>query len=418
MNQKIEIRVEGIKEESENNPGPIIIDTFPLSPVSFPLIGIGQSTRPDPITSGEIEILKNLNFSHYRTDLYLFNHDWKKEASRACYESKMLGFKNEFALFFDNRDAKDAKEFIDWANVEKPEISVILLFHTSEKTTPEWLSEKIIPELRKALPSIKICIGTNANFAQINRNPPDSDNNDLISYAIHPQEHASDNLTLVENLIGQKYTIETAHSFTGDKGLWVSPVNIQRRFNANSENYEIKCTEEMIPPQVDSRMMSLFGACWAAGSLKYILESGIKGVTFFETVGERGIIQGDLPTRWPGFFPAMQGMIFPLFHVFRFILNNQKCEIIKSKSSDNLKVDSLVLREENGTKIVLINFTDQPQIVLMSEISMDYKMKQLNFESFPEAVTDINWYDNTHEINVAPGSEIVLNPFSINFIER
>ena len=48
-----------------------------------------------------------------------------------------------------------------------------------------------------------------------------------------------------------------------------------------------------VPPQVDSRQMSLFGACWTAGSLKFLCESVTDSITYYETVGERGIIQGD-----------------------------------------------------------------------------------------------------------------------------
>ena len=63
--------------------------------------------------------------------------------------------------------------------------------------------------------------------------------------------------------------------------------------------------------------MSLFGACWAAGSLKYLSEAGVKGITYFETKGERGIIQGDHPSRWPDKFKSTPGMIFPYIPSFQ-----------------------------------------------------------------------------------------------------
>ena len=91
----------------------------------------------------------------------------------------------------------------------------------------------------EANPDVKIVTGTNANFAQLNRNRPGETGNDSVCYSIHPQEHASDNLTLAENLEAQKYSIRSAQRFSGRKGIFISPVNIQRRFNANKTYIEI-----------------------------------------------------------------------------------------------------------------------------------------------------------------------------------
>ena len=127
--------------------------------------------------------------------------------------------------------------------------------------------------------------------------------------------------------------LKVARKFPGGKEVWISPVNIQRRFNANAGYYEQDYEGDNCPPQVDSRMMSLLGAGWTVGSLKYLIENGVKGITFFETLGERGIMQGDKPSRWPENFPSVEGMIFPVWFVFAFLLQNKSSRVIKSEST-------------------------------------------------------------------------------------
>ncbi len=205
--------------------------------------------------------------------------------------------------------------------------------------------------------------------------------------------------------------------FANGKEIWISPVNIQRRFNANIENYEHPSTGVEIPAQVDSRLMSLFGACWTVGSLKYLSEAGIKGVTFFETVGERGIIQGDLSSCWPDEFQSAKGMIFPVYFVLEYLLKNKSLKVIKSVCSYPLKVDSLILSDGKHIKLILTNYTSLRQQVSIEGCSGGFTIKQLCSETFAYAVSDINWSEYTHPATVAAGEHLLLRPFSVSFVD-
>ena len=215
-------------------------------------------------------------------------------------------------------------------------VSVISLFHKTEAATPDWLTDYVAPRLKQTLPQVRIACGTNANFAQLNGHFPSSGFIDQICYSVHPQEHASDNSTLVENLRAQSDSVLSARHYSGGKDILVSPVNIQRRFNANIENFETVKHHDSMPSQVDTRQMSLFCAGWTAGSLKYLGEAGVKGVTYFETAGERGIFQGDFNSRWPEEFKSVSGMIFPVYHLFHFLLKDKSFRIISSGSDHPL----------------------------------------------------------------------------------
>lgn len=417
LSQKIFFRAESNYHIASNDFDRIKISIDRMKSVPFPALGIGQSSRLNPITLDEIDLIRKIKFDHYRADIFLFSEHWKSQAERAFRESSLLGFRIELALFVDDNYSEQIHKLIDFTISEINNIAVFILYHKTAKVIPDQLLEQIIPPLNEAFPQADVCCGTNANFAQLNRNRPESLIYDSISYSIHPQEHASDNLTLVENLQAQAYTVQSALRFNGNKKIRISPLNIQRRFNANSTNFEIISKDTSVPPQVDSRLMSLFGGLWLTGSIKYLGESGASSVTLLETVGERGIVQGDYDSRWPADFQSVKGMIFPVYTVLKYILLNKQFKILQSKSSHPLKVDSFAFYNGNVLKIVLLNFTSVQQQIFLEPVLKEASIRILNDQTYPEAVSDDDWLDKAEIKKVQDAGQLSLDPFSITFIE-
>ncbi len=418
ISQKIELKVSAGDISENVEQGQISISINPERIHPFPMIGIGRSTRPAPLTQGEISIMKRIRFDHYRIDIYLFGNDWKAQLEIGLSEAASLGYKTELALFFDENFEIQIQEFLKLISELSVDIALVLLFHKAFLSTPTVLIDRIAPLLKGALPGALIGCGTNANFAQLNRDRPEAANGDYICYSIHPQEHASDNMTLVENLQAQRDSVESAMSFSNKKEIWVSPVNIQRRFNANTSTFEPFSEGTDLPPQVDSRLMSLFGGCWTAGSLKHLIDGGIRGVTYFETVGERGIIQGDFNSRWPDDFHACRGMVFPGFFVFKYILENKSSGIVQCTSSHPLNVDALVITDGVKLKMVLLNFTDRPQNATIKDFNGGLVKKTLNEKTYIDAVSDPGWLEKAESTIIPSDGTILLEPFSISFIEE
>jgi D-apionolactonase len=414
--QKIILKIQSDNSEIPAVPKSKSIKVFPDIKVPIPGIGIGRTTRPMPLTDHEASVIRDAGFTHYRADIYLFRENWETEASLAAGEALQLNCPPELALFFDDDFSAQADRFTAWASSKKCPIAVVLLFHKDHNHTPETLLKQLLPILRNALPGTQIGTGTNANFAQVNRNRPGSADPDLICWSVHPQEHANDNLTLTENIGGQAYTVVTARSFSSAKA-WVSPVNLARRFNPNVENFESPAEKESgFPPQADSRIMSLFGACWTAGSLKQLSESGAAGITYYETAGERGIIQGDFPSRWPEEFPAEKGMIFPLYHVFRFILNSKSYNVLKCTSDDPLSTDALVLSDGENARFILVNFSESDQVTAIEGLQGKFTLRQLNEDTFPDAASDPLWLNKAPQKKII-GKRLRLPKYSVSFGE-
>jgi hypothetical protein len=418
INQSIFLKIEGETTEEANPDEPIKITLLPGARFNIPPVGFSRSSSNIKLSPSETIILKKVRFHNYRVELHLSEQNWKRFAAEAVGEANSLKCKIEFVLLLDDDFRKQIRSFLEWAETGVVSISTILLLHRTHPVTPDEMAREVIPLIRKSDSGIKIGTGTNANFVQLNRNRPTDHDSDFVCYSIHPQEHASDNSTLVENLEAQAHTIGSVKSFSPGKKIIVSPVTIQRRFNANKVYYETPSEANQMPPQVDTRIMSLFGAGWAAGSLKNLVASGVESITYFETTGERGIIQGDQPSRWPNGFRSMPGMVFPVYHLFKFVLGSRSFQIYNSISSDPLRAESIVMSDGKSFKIVLANFTGVVQSVYAEVLIGQFRVKEMNEYTFHEVVSDSEWLEDSWEVRKFDEKIVSLNPFSVIFISN
>jgi D-apionolactonase len=417
IRQRIEFRVENLHHDISSEDESVNITLYPGKFMKYPMIGIARTTRIKPLTDTELRILRSLRFDHYRVNVHLFEDDWQIAAGQAIVEAAGLAAKVEFALFFDSNFEVQIRDFMEWFNLKRPVTYCFLIFHRSYPATPGEIGDKVIPVIRKEAPWIKIGIGTNANFAELNRNRPAADEADLECFSIQPQEHASDNQTLVENLKAQEYVVKSAARFSEGRGIWISPVNIRRRFNANNTLIEEPFNGSGCTPPADARIMSLFGACWTAISLKYLCENEIAGVTFFETVGEKGLMQGENISRLPREFTSYRGMIFPVYFIFKYLQKYRSFWVIRSVSSQPLVADSFSLSDGKQVRIILTNFTRHPQCIRISGCKGMLRMRKLNTDNFAEAASNHNWAGDNNEKVSRSGEPLSLEPFSISFVD-
>jgi D-apionolactonase len=327
----------------------------------LPDIGVGSSSRPQPVNSNESGILKSIPFSHIRGELHLFSKQLATEYTRLFAESTNADLPAEICLVFGNNPQAELAEFLMLYRQQPIPVKRFIIFSGNDKVAANSLLLMVIPGIRREFPGIPAGTGTNCNFAQLNRSRPDFKDIDFVTFAVHPQEHSSDERTMVENVAAQQYVIESALKSDIQKPVIVSPVTLQRRFNANLDNFELPAEGNIMPIGVDCRQMSLFGSAWTVGSLKYLLDSGVTSLTYFETVGERGLFMGEYGSRWPEEFAADQGMIFPVFHLFRILLNNGRFRVPGSYSTNSLVIDGFTVAGESTGLAFISNMTRQKQ---------------------------------------------------------
>jgi len=382
--QRIEFSLQGENPAKGKKDEKVVFTVGEKTTGGLPDIGVGMSSRSQPLTGPESDILRIIHFTHIRGELHLFNNQIEKQYAVLSGESVKLALPLEICLIFGDDPQAELAKFLLLYHRNRIPVKRIIVFSGNAKVTSNSLLSTVMPVIRRSFPGISAGAGTNSNFAQINRSRPDYKDIDFITFAIHPQEHASDERTLMENTAAQQFAVQCAAKFELRKPVIVSPVTIQRRFNANRNNYEVLTEGEELPLGVDPRQMSLSGAAWTVGSLKYLLESKLSSITYYETVGERGLFMGDHGSRWPGQFIAGKGMIFPVFHVFRMLLRKGSYRVTRSYSTNPLVVDGFAVADEQSGMIFLSNMTMHRQKVMLEgtkEYNMIMKMNAQNFDA-------------------------------------
>jgi hypothetical protein len=124
--------------------------------------------------------------------------------------------------------------------------------------------------------------------------------------------------------------------------------------------------------------MSLFGAAWTLGSLKYLCESGTHSVTYYETTGWRGVIERDTGSPLPTKFQSLPGQVFPLYHVLADAGEFAGGKVIPSCSADVREVVSLTLCKGRNRRTLLGNLTRQRLSVGVQGLPSRVRMKILD----------------------------------------
>lgn len=345
---------------------------------ALPRFGLGIASHGQALSSAEIERLRALNLDHLRVDLKLAQPNAAALLQQATVEAQALDVKLHAALHLTDAAAEELTTFTQVLQTVKPPVSTWLIFHEREKTTSERWVQLARSVLAGYEPAAPIGAGTNVYFTELNRSRPPVQALDVVAYSFNPQVHAFDNNSLVETLAAQAATVHSARQFCEDLPLLISPVTLQPRFNPNATGPEPTPRPGELPPQVDPRQMSLFGAGWTLGSIKYLAENGVASVTYYETTGWRGVMETASGSSVPEKFRSIPGAVFPLYHVLADVGEFRGGEVLPTLSSDTLRVVGLALRNGGRTMVCLANFTNQPQTVTVADLAAEVQIRTLD----------------------------------------
>ncbi|MDF9796560.1 hypothetical protein OKW21_001823 [Catalinimonas alkaloidigena] len=380
----------------------------------LPQIGIGQSSEIKALTDKDIAYFNELNLSHYRVDLHLSQADLEKNWLRALNESRQLNLPLALALYFKKNTVRELGELKDFTEDHKPAVKQLLVFSEDHKSSPSSMLEQVLPDLRDMFPEAQIGAGTDCFFTELNRERVNPEGLDFLTYSINPQVHQFDNQSLVETLQAQSYTVESARQFAGGLPIHISPISLKMRFNPNATGPEPESPEGELPLQADNRQMSLFAAGWTIGSIKYLTESRVSAVTYYETLGRRGVMQGDHHALLPEKFAAVKGMVFPIYWVFYKLLKEKGIQIIKTQSSHPHQVDGLAWEVGNEQYILLANYQAFVISVSIDNWPDHFEQKVLDEENFEKMALHFDdfisgaWAESKQLLKLRPYSIFLL----------
>jgi hypothetical protein len=334
--------------------------------VPLPEIGLGMASHGQALTDEDLMRLRALNLSHLRVDLHLSQKNWRSALDRAAKEVSTLGVKLEAALFVSDNAQVELSALGEALAEAKPDVARWFIFHEEEKSTSAGWVKLARETLKNYDTHPPLGGGTQTYFTELNRNRPPLKELECVVYSLNPQVHAFDHASLAETLEAQSWTVASARKFVGNLPISVSPVTLRPRSNPNATGQDAETESGKLPAQVDPRQMSLFGAGWTLGSLKYLSESDVRSVTYYETSGWRGVQQTSEGSKEPGLFHAKPSVAFPLYHTLAYFGGVKHGEIVPSVSSHPLRVEGAILRKGNWVRFLVANLTQKEQKIRVS----------------------------------------------------
>ncbi|NMC42165.1 MAG: hypothetical protein GYA43_13505 [Bacteroidales bacterium] len=353
--------------------------TFSEEEVPFPSVGIAGSSMVQALDDAESILLRAVGFDHYRIDLHLADPAWPEIFTFSNTDARKLKLPLQIALYISQNPGDEVRTFLQKCFDIFPMVDDVIVLSEEAEATSAELFHEVEPLLREGLHHARIGVGTNRHFAALNRFKPYPLQADFLAWPVNPQMHFDDSSVLIKNLQAQVDIMTSASSFAEGRLLYVTPVSLKPQLLGTG--IQDSSGNDKRFSSVDSRQMSLYAAGWTLGSFKYLAEHGATAITFFETIGERGIIQGSKPPVHPDAFPAFPGMVFPVYFLLRELLTMKEGKIIKSNVSDPEKISALLCSYGTQHKLFIANHTTETISVILPVKSQSLNITMLDLSS-------------------------------------
>lgn len=415
VRQAVTINVSGATAAITIDDAPLTVDATVGTSVPLPEIGLGIASHGQTLTEGEVKRLQVLAPAHLRVDLRL-NKQGGAALQEATEQAYALNTALLVAVHLTNKAEMELDALAKYLTDADAPLDAFLIFHQDEKSTDSrWVA---LAKEKLGGFGVPIGAGTDAFFTELNRGRPADDARDFVTFSTNPQVHAFEITDMAETLACHAPLIETAQHFAHGKPITVSPVTLKMRFNPNATGPDPETPPGQLPPQADVRQMSLFGAAWTLGSLKYLAAPDVTRITYYETTGWRGVMETEHTDLVDAdLFPSQPGMVYPMYFVFADVADFAGGELLKIHTSEPLTVDGLLLRDGNRQRLLLANLTPQPQTVQLALPPGTYHARHLDETNTEAALHDPAAYLNAAAAQIDTGAPLTLKPFAITRID-
>jgi len=380
----------------------------------LPALGLGVSSDKSPENFPNKSRLGALHLAHLRHDVRLVSTDWRHELLCASMEAAALKLPLELVVHLPGALPDPLTELAGWfaeMRARFPQVQHLLrllVFQDGQKSTPS--GALLLARSHFADLGVPIGAGTNADLYQLNLQRPPGDA-DFICWSVNPQVHAFDNASIAETPEAAAHQVASVRRYFPGKPIVVSPITLKPRFNPNATGPEPAVPPGELPPQVDPRQLSLFGAAWTLAMLKVLAESGADSVTFYETSGWKGVMETPSGSTLPEKFPSIAGAVFPLYHVLADAGEFAGGDVVRTESSEPLSVTSLLLQAGARRRLLLANFLAEPRHVMLQNFDRIVLARIMDASNRIAAMTS----PETFRACSTPfhGAEIELGPHAI-----
>jgi hypothetical protein len=305
-------------------------------------------------------------------------------------EARAIGVGLEMALFAADEPGEQLAGLRRLLDELRPPVCAWLCYPEHERYAGGSPNGPVVEAARRALesydPGIPFYTGTNTDFIFLKRSAPPLEPVDGITLAICPQVHAFDNASLVETLQVQGSVVESARRLGQGKPVMVSPVTLKMRFNPYATAAPATVPAGELPPQVDVRQMSLFGAAWTLGSIRSLADSKTESITYYETTGWRGMMETVRGSELPGRFHSFPGGVYPLYHVLAAVGEFAGGRILPVRVSHPLQATALLLQQGGRERLMVANLSPDKQALQVEHLTGEYRVQRLDEDHAVEAM--------------------------------
>lgn len=422
--QSVEVRPGGAVASPVISPAPVgeaavrVAVGGPLRE-GLPALGFGASSVAPTLGSREADLLRRTAPDHLRYELRPSDPKTVDGLRAALAECAALSAGLELALFLGDDPGSDLARVA--RELRGAPVRRFLVFKEGSPCSTGPLVEAARQRLAGDHPGAKFLGGTNIYFAELNRTRPDLTGMDGLTFTVNPQVHDSDEMSVMENTQVHADAVRSARAIAGEgRDVVVSPVTLKPRFNPFA-NRALTQDPKTLPLGVDARQASLFAAAWTVASLKQVVESGASAVTYYETVGWRGLVETETGSPMPQMFPSLPGMIFPVYWVFRDLAGWHDSAVLRCDSSDSQRVVGLTLRKDARTRILVANLTADTQDARLAPANSasEATLGLTDLGSFDPVPADATTARRSTAVVRASGGilSIKLNPYAVACVD-
>lgn len=328
--------------------------------LTLPRLGFSHIGRLGKLNDVEVERLRALRPGHLRIELRLSDDGFSDDLAAAADDAHALDAPLQVALILSGDAEAELPRLLDALRSRRIDASEWMVFHRDEESTSDRWVQRVRQSLQEVVPAPRIGVGTNGDFAELNRYRPPVGSADFLTYSVNPQVHATDHDSIVEALAGQSDTARSARSFAGPASIHVGPITLKPRSDWRGGPYAIAGLTE-VPRDADVRQATAFLAGWTLGSIAALAREGAAAATYYELTGCRGLVGVPTQAALPEPFATIGADVFPVYHLFADLaeLADAECKVMDCELPDAFA--GLLFRRADGMVALLANLTSSSQ---------------------------------------------------------
>jgi len=395
---------------------------------SLPRIGLGTASDRAPLTAGERERVTQLHADHVRVEVVASDGMDAIAAvlAAAADEANALEADLVVDLTVSAADVDSLAPIVEAACSLTPAPRLLFLASIEIEPPDTGVSGQMLRQARAIADAgtskTSVGVGSQFAFVDLHRWQFDGAAVGALTYPLSPSIHLADDRSVMENLDRLEDMVVAIGDRLGERTLSVGPITLAARHGPYPDGLALPGA---LPDPVDVRQVSLLAAAWTVGCLSRLAYAGVDALTFFESVGWRGVTERDAGSAMPGQFYSTAGSVFPLWHVLADAAELREAELVEQWVEPapvfTSQVVGLAIRDAAGLHLLVASLERDPQRVALEGIdAAGAVVRSLDVQTATEAMADPASFrssgrpravvDGRLELDIQPPSTIRVVP--------